>query len=429
MPATLFYNARLLDPWTHLDRAGELLTIDGRIAAVGNVASDQIPADAIRVDCRGNCLAPGLVDLRVHLREPGQEHVETIEGTSRAAVAGGITTLVGLPDTTPVIDDVSLVEFVTRRARKAGLVNIYTYAAATSGLKGVELAEIGLMAAAGALGFTDGSEPIADSLVMRRLLSYARTFDQLVLQRPEDPRLAAGGAATEGEIASRLGIPAIPAAAELILLERDLHLVELTGGRYHASLISTAAAVNAIAAAKARGLPVTCDTAPPYFTLNEQAIDGYSTEARLSPPLRSETDRRAIVEGLKNGTIDAITSDHAPVDQDEKRVPFVDATPGAVGLETLLPLVLGLYHRGEMSLLGALRAITQAPAQILRLPVGRLAIDSAADLVLFDPDIPWRLARSKFKTTANNTPFDGMPVQGKAIKTFVAGRLVFGFDA
>ncbi len=429
MPATLFSNARLLDPWTHLDQVGELLAIDGRIAAIGAVPSSQIPADAIRVDCRGNCLAPGLVDMRVHLREPGQEHVETIEGTSRMAVAGGITSLVGLPDTTPVIDDVSLVEFVTRRARKAGLVNIYTYAAATKGLDGSTLSELGLMAAAGALGFTDGTAPIADSLVMRRLLSYARTFDQLVIQRPEDPRLAEGGAATEGEVASRLGIPGIPAAAELILLERDLRLVELTGGRYHASLISTAAAVQAIATAKTRGLPVTCDTAPPYFTLNESAIDGYSTDARLSPPLRSENDRKAIIEGLKNGTIDAITSDHAPVDQDEKRVPFIAATPGAIGLETLLPLVLGLYHRGEMSILAALRAVTQAPAQILRLPVGRLAIDSAADLVLFDLDMPWRVGRSRLRAAATNTPFEALPVQGKALKTFVAGRLVFGFDA
>lgn len=429
MPATLFSNARLLDPWTHLDQVGDLLAVDGRIAAIGAVTPSQVPADAIRIDCRGNCLAPGLVDMRVHLREPGQEHVETIEGTSRMAVAGGITSLVGLPDTTPVIDDVSLVEFVTRRARKAGLVNIYTYAAATKGLDGSTLSELGLMAAAGALGFTDGTAPIADSLVMRRLLSYARTFDQLVIQRPEDPRLAEGGAATEGEVASRLGIPGIPAAAELILLERDLRLVELTGGRYHASLVSTAAAVHAIAAAKTRGLPVTCDTAPPYFTLNESAIEGYSTDARLSPPLRSETDRKAIIEGLRNGTIDAITSDHAPVDQDEKRVPFIAATPGAIGLETLLPLVLGLYHRGEMSILAALRAVTQAPAQILRLPVGRLAIDSAADLVLFDLDTPWRVGRARLRTAAANTPFDALPVQGKALKTFVAGRLVFGFDA
>jgi dihydroorotase len=428
MPATLYSNARLLDPWTHLDQTGDLLAVDGRIAAIGTIPAKLIPDQAIRVDCRGNCLAPGLVDLRVHLREPGQEHVETLEVTSRAAVAGGVTTLVGLPDTSPVIDDISLVEFVTRRARKAGLVNTYTYAAATKGLEGKALAELGLMAAAGALGFTDAA-PVADSLVMRRLLSYARTFDQLIVQRPEDPRLAEGGAATEGEIASRLGIPAVPAAAELILLERDLRLVELTGGRYHASLISTAAAVHAIAAAKTRGLPVTCDTAPPYFTLNESAIDGYSTDARLSPPLRSEADRQAIVEGLKNGTIDAITSDHAPVDQDEKRVPFIAATPGAIGLETLLPLVLGLYHRGEMSLLAALRAVTQAPAQILRLPVGRLAIDSAADLILFDLDKPWRIERAKLRSTATNTPFDGAPVQGKVLKTFVAGRLVYGFDA
>ncbi len=217
--------------------------------------------------------------------------------------------------------------------------------------------------------------------------------------------------------------------AEQIQLERDLRLVELTGGRYHAAHISTGAAVAAIRRAKRAGLPVTCDTAPPYFTLNETSIDGYRTHAKLSPPLRSEEDRAAIVLGLRDGTIDAIVSDHAPVDEDEKRVPFASAVPGAVGLETLLPLTLGLYHRGELPLLAALRAVTEAPAQILRLPAGRLAIGASADLVLFDLDRPWRIDAKNFRSSAINTPFDGMPVQGKALRSFVAGRLVYSEPA
>jgi dihydroorotase len=425
MPATLYTNARLIDPWTHRDETGDLLTVDGRIAAIGADAKHEAPAEAHSVACDGHCLTPGLVDMRVHLREPGQEHVETLEQTARAAVAGGVTSLVGLPNTEPVIDDVSLVEFVTRRARKAGLVNVYTYAAATKGFSGHDLTEMGLLAAAGALGFTDGTKAIADALVMRRALSYARTFDQLILQHPEEPRLADGGAATEGEIATRLGLPGIPDAAELILLERDLRLVELTGGRYHAAHISTAAGVEAIRQAKARGLPVTCDTAPPYFMLNETSIDGYRTHAKLSPPLRSEADRKAVVHGLQDGTIDAIASDHAAVDEDEKRVPFTSATPGAVGLETLLPLSLSLYHRGEMPLRAVLRALTQAPADILRLPVGRLAVGAAADLVLFDLDRPWQLTAKTLPATFLPTPFDGVPVQGKVLRTFVSGREVY----
>jgi dihydroorotase len=425
MPSTLIRNARLLDPWTHLDAPGALVAIDGRITALGPDAAAEAPADAVIIDAGGHCLAPGLLDMRVHLREPGQEHVESLAITSQAAAAGGITSLVGLPTTNPVLDDMALVEFITRRAQKLGLVNLYAYAAATRGLEGKELTEIGLLKAAGALGFTDGNRAIADALVMRRALAYARTFDALILQHPEEPRLAAGGAATEGEIATRLGLPGISPVAEVMMVERDLRLVEITGGRYHVAHVSTAAAIEAIRRAKAAGLPVTCDTAPPYFLLNETSIGEYRSFAKLSPPLRSEVDRRAVVAGLKDGTIDAIASDHRPHGQDSKRLPYASALPGMVGLETLLPLALALYHDAGMKLLEVLRALTQGPADILRLPVGRLAVGAAADLVLFDLDRPWRIDPERFRSKTRNTPFEGHPVQGKVLRTFVAGRVTF----
>jgi|SRR5580658_1860827 dihydroorotase len=425
MPSTLLKNARLLDPWTSLDQPGDLLAIDGRIAALGPDAAASAPAGAVVIDCAGDCLAPGLVDMRVGLSEPGHEYLESLAISSQAAAAGGITSLVGLPGTDPVLDDVALVEFITRRAAKVGLVNIYAFAAATRGLRGEELTEMGLMAAAGALGFTDGTRAIADALVMRRALSYARTFDLLIVQHPEEPRLAAGGAATEGEIATRLGLPGIPAAAELIMIERDLRLVELTGGRYHAAHVSTAGAIDALRRGKKRGLPVTCDTAPPYFALNETAIGEYRSFAKLSPPLRAESDRLAVVEGIRDGTIDAVASDHRPRDQDAKRQPYASAACGMVGLETLLPLCLALHHDAGLPLLKVLRLLTQGPADILRLPVGRLAVGAPADLVLFDLDLPWRIDAKSFKSKARNTLFDGHPVQGKVRRTFVAGRIAF----
>ena len=423
MSATVIRNARLLDPASGRDGTGSILVIDGVIAALdgGNGA----PSGATMIDCRGHCLAPGIVDMRVQLREPGAEHMENMVSASHAAAAGGITTMAALPNTEPPIDDVALVDFVARRARDIGLVNIHTYAAATKGLKGRELTEMGLLAEAGALAFTDGLRAIADALVMRRALSYARTFDLLIIQHPEEPNLAAGGAMTEGEMATRLGLPGITPAAEVMMVERDLRLVEITGARYHAAHISTAAAIEAIRAAKQRGLPVTCDTAPPYFALNETAVGEYRTFAKLSPPLRGEWDRRAVVEGLRDGTIDAIASDHAPHDQDSKRLPFTSAESGIIGLETLLPLSLELYHNGHLPLISLLRALTCAPADILRLPAGRLVVGAPADFVVFDLDRPWQIAEEDFRSKSKNSPFDGRPVQGRAIKTIVGGRVVY----
>ncbi|HUH86350.1 MAG TPA: dihydroorotase [Stellaceae bacterium] len=419
---TLFRNARLLDPASGLDQRGDLLVEEGRIAALGKVD----PSGAAEtIECAGACLAPGLVDMRVELREPGAEHQESMPTGGLAAVAGGVTTMVALPNTDPVIDDVALVEFVARRSRDVGLARIRTYAAATKGLKGRELTEFGLLAGAGALAFTDAGQAIADAQVMRRALSYARTFDLLVMQHPEEPSLAAGGAMNEGEVATRLGLPGIPPVAELIMVERDLRLAEVTGGRLHIAHVSTEAAIAAIRAAKARRLPVTCDTAPHYFALNETAVGDYRSFAKVSPPLRSEWDRRAVIAGLKDGTIDAIASDHAPHDQESKRLPFASAASGIIGLETLLPLALELYHNGHLALSEALAALTYRPADILRLPAGRLAVGAAADLVIFDLERPWRIDVDALRSKSKNAPYDGRPVQGRVLRTVVAGRSVF----
>jgi dihydroorotase len=361
----------------------------------------------------------------VQLREPGAEHMESIESGGRAAAAGGVTTMVALPNTDPPVDDVSVVEFLARRAREVRLAKVHTYAAATKGLAGHELTEMGLLAANGALGFTDGVKAVADALVMRRVLAYARSFDLLVLQHPEEPSLAGAGEVNEGEIATRLGLAGITPMAELIMVERDLRLVEITGARYHAAHVSTAASVEAIRHAKAQGLPVTCDTAPPYFVLNETAIGDYRTFAKLSPPLRSEWDRRAVIEGLRDGTIDAIASDHAPWDQDSKRLPFSSAAYGIVGLETLLALSLELYHNAHLDLLELVRLLTVNPAGILRLPVGRLAVGAPADLVLFDPDQPWQICPDEFRSKSKNAPFDDRPVKGRVQLTIVDGRTIF----
>lgn len=418
---TLFTNARLLDPASDLDRKGEILVDDGKIVSVGaNLKRD----GAEIVDCGGHCLAPGIVDMRVQLREPGDEHQETMATGGRAAAAGGVTTMVALPNTDPVIDDLALVEFIARRSRDVGLTRIRTYAAATKGLRGKELTEMGLLAGAGALAFTDGVSTIADAVVMRRALSYATNFDMLIIQHPEEPRLAEGGAMTSGEIATRLGIPGITPVAEVMMIERDLRLVEITGARYHVAHVSTGEAVEAIRSAKQRGLKVSCDTAPPYFALNETAVGDYRTFAKVSPPLRCEDDRRAIVDGLRDGTIDAIASDHAPQDQESKRLPFSSAASGIVGLETLLPLALELYHNGSVPLLRVLAALAQRPAEILRLPAGKLVPGMQADFVIFDLDQPWRISVEAFHSKCRNSPFDGRPVQGRALKTVVAGRVI-----
>lgn len=422
-------NARIVDPASNRDELGGILVENGIIQDVGvKVTRANAPEAAEIVDCHKHVLAPGLIDMRVQLREPGEEHKETIATASLAANAGGVTSMVCLPNTEPIIDDVAGVEFIARRARETKRAKIYCYGALTQGLEGKDLVEMGLLADSGALGFTDGILAVGDVQVMRRALTYARSFDLLVIQHPEDPRLAAGGAMNNGELSTRLGIPGIPAYAEVMMIERDLHLVRASGARYHAAHISTAAAVEAIRRAKQEGLRVTCDTAPPYFSLNENEIGDYRTFAKLSPPLRGESDRRAIAAGLADGVIDCIASDHAPHDVESKRVPFAQAEAGIVGLETLLPISLEPYHKGALSLLALLRCLTSRPADILGLPQGRLAKGAPADMVLLDLDRPHKIDVAKFRCKSKNSPYDGRPVQGCVLKTFVDGRLVYNAE-
>jgi dihydroorotase len=427
----LFSGVRLIDPASGRDGEGDLLVLDGRIAAVEPGLADKgVPEGAERVAGVGLCLAPGLVDLRVQLREPGEEHKETIASASAAAAAGGVASMVALPNTDPVIDAVAGIEFIARRAREIRKVKVYAYAGVTKGLAGKDLTEMGLLAESGAVAFTDGTSAVADARVMRRALSYARTFDALIVQHPEEPALAAGGQMNEGELATRLGLAGIPAAAEAMMIERDLRLVALTGGRYHVAHVSTADGIEAIRAAKARGLAVTCDTAPPYFALNELAVGDYRTFAKLSPPLRGEADRLAVERALADGTIDCIASDHAPHDQDSKRVPFAQAAPGVIGLETLLPVSLELVHKRVLSMIELFRRLALAPADLLGLPQGRLAPGGApADLVLFDPTRAWVVDEDRFLSKSKNSPFGGRPMQGRVLRTLVDGRTVFAAES
>lgn len=425
-----YVNARLLDPATGLDAKGALLTGGETIADFGpNLFADGVPADVPVVDCKGHCLAPGLVDMRVQVREPGEEHKGTLASSGRAATSGGVTSMVCLPNTHPAIDDMSVVEFIARRARLLGLAKVYCYGAITKGLAGKELAEMGLLAESGAVGFTDGEKSLVDAQVMRRALLYSSTFPMLLIQHPEEPSLAGSGVMNSGEMATRLGLGGIPREAEIIMIERDIRLVEMTGGRLHFAHISTGESVDVIRRAKERGLAITCDTAPPYFALNEMEVGDYRTFAKLSPPLRSEADRQAIVEGLKSGVIDVIASDHAPQDEDSKRLPFSQAAFGGIGLETLLAVTLGLVHNGDLKLLDALRLITAAPADLLGLPAGRLKKGAAADLVIFDPDRVWKVEAATLLSKSKNSPFDERPVQGRVLRTIIDGRTVFELDS
>ena len=420
MPALLLHNARLLDPATGLDAPGALLIEDGRIASLTGAPAD----GAERFDCGGAILAPGLIDMRAALGEPGFEHRETIASAALAAAAGGITTLCALPDTDPVLDDPALIQFIFRRGEATGSLTILPYAAATAGLKGHDLSEYGLLREAGAIAFTDGMRAIASARTMRLALSYARAFGSFIVQHPEEPSLAQG-AATEGELATRLGLPGIPLAAEAMMVARDIALARLTGGHIHFSRISTAAALDLIRAAKAENLLVTCDTAPPYFDLNENAITGYRSYAKLSPPLRPEAEREAVVAGLADGTIDAIVSDHQPRDADDKRLPFAQAEAGGAGLATLLAVTLARVHAGDLALLPAIAMLTSRPAALLGIEAGRLAPGAPADLVLIDLERAWQVKDGQLPGKAQNSPFDGRALEGRVVATFKSGRKVF----
>lgn len=420
----LIRNATLVDPAREKPFEG-FIAFDENILEIGEGAPTGFSAFEI-IDADGAHVAPGLIDMRVVIGEPGAEHKETFKSAGRAAAAGGVTTMVMMPNTAPVIDDQSLVDFVVRRAHdRAGGPHILPAAALTKNLAGEQMTEIGLLAEAGAVMFCNGDKPIPDSRLMRRVLSYASTFAALVAHRPEDPYLADGGAMHEGELAARLGLPGIPAVAEAIMLERDLALAELTGGRLLADMLSSARGLEALKRAKARGVNAFASVNVHHLVLNENDVDGYRTFAKLSPPLRAEDDRVALVEGVRSGLIDVIVSGHDPRPAEDKRLPFAEAAPGAVGLETLLAGALTLHHNGAVGLNALIRAMTLRPAEILKLPQGRLAKGAPADIILFDIGAPFRLDSDKLKSKSNNSPFDEKTLQGKVKKTFVTGRQVF----
>ena len=421
-----FRGARLVDPASKLDAKGGLLVENGKIVDLGpRLFNDAEPTDPEVIDCKGLVLAPGLIDMRVFTGEPGSEHRETLDSASRAAAAGGVTTIVVMPNTDPVIDEPSLVDFVLRRAAATAIVRVVPTAALTHQLAGRTMTEIGLLKEAGAIAFTDGERTVASARILRRALSYASGFGALVVGHAEDPDLADGASMNEGEYAMRLGIAGAPPLAETIVVERDLRLVELTGARYHFGQISCRGSLEAIGAAKARGLCVTCAVSAHHLALNELDVGAYRTFMKVKPPLRSESDREAMVEGVASGIIDAIVSSHDPQAADTKRQPFAQAAFGAVGLETLLPVALGLYHEKRAELSHILGTMTDQPRRILGLATGTLAKGAPADLVLIDPDEPFVVELNELHSRARNTPFDGRRMQGRAQRTFVGGECVF----
>jgi dihydroorotase len=386
-----------------------------------------VPEGTEVVDCRGRVVAPGLVDMRAFVGEPGAEHRETLASASQAAAVGGVTTIVCQPDTTPVIDDPAIVDFVLRRARDTAIVHVHPMGALTKGLRGEELAEIGLLKAAGAVAFTDGATSVTNALVMRRALTYARDFDVLVAHHTEDPDLIGEGVMNEGEFAARLGLLGVPTAAETIMLERDIRLVALTGSRYHAASITAAQSLDVLRRAKDAGLAVSAAASVNHLTLNEIDVGPYRTFFKVAPPLRAESDRAALVAALAGGLIDVVMSDHNPQDVEVKRLPFAEAAAGAIGLETMLSAGLRLVHNGALPLAILLKAMSTRPAELLGLPGGSLKPGAPADVIVIDLDVPWVLDPDALKSKCKNTPFDEARLQGRVVRTIVAGRTVYEY--
>src|SRR5258705_6515722 len=426
----LLANARIVDPSRDLDFPGDLLIAEGVIReAKRGIHAAGVPEGTQVVDCDGRVVAPGLVDMRAFIGEPGAEYRETLASASEAAAAGGVTTIVCQPNTDPVIDDPAIVDFVLRRARDTAIVHVQPMGALTKGLAGKELAELGLLKAAGAVAFTDGAKSVTNAQVMRRALTYAGDFDALVVHHTEDPDLIGDGVMNEGEFAARLGLFGIPKAGETIMLERDIRLVALSRARYHAASITCAQSLDVLRRAKEAGLPVTAAASVNHLTLNEIDIGSYRTFFKVSPPLRSEEDRVALVAALSEGLLDIVMSDHNPQDVETKRLPFAEAAPGAIGLETMLAAALRLVHNGQMTLPALLKAMSTRPAELLGLQAGTLKPGSVADVIVVDIDEPWVLDPDKLKSKCKNTPFDEARLQGRVMRTIVAGRTVFEYVA
>ena len=426
----LLTNARIVDPSRDLDMAGDVLIADGVIReAKRGIGAAGVPEGTEVVDCKGKVAAPGLVDMRAFVGEPGAEYRETFASASQAAAAGGVTTIVCQPDTNPAIDEPAVVDFVMRRARDTAIVHVHPMAALTKGLKGAEMAAIGLLKAAGAVAFTNGAKSVTNAQVMRRALTYAGDFDALIVHHTEDPDLTGEGVMNEGEYATRLGLMGAPKAAETVILERDVRLVALTGGRYHAASITCPESIEVLRRAKEAGYAVTASASINHLTLNEVDVGSYRTFCKLTPPLRSEEDRVALVEAVASGLVDNVMSDHDPQDVETKRpCPFLEAAPGLIGIETMLHdrPAHGPWRRG-MILATLLKAMSTRPADLLGLPGGSLRPGSVADVIVIDLDAPWVLDPAELKSKCKNTPLDEARLTGRVVRTIVAGRTVYEY--
>mgnify|MGYP001403230996 FL=1 len=416
-------NTRLFDPASGLDEIGAIVFNDEGIIACGKDISP--PPDASIIDGTGLVTTPGLVDMQVFIGEPGEEYRETLATASQAAAAGGVTTMIMMPDTQPVIDDAALVDYISRRARGTALVNVHPMAAITKGLDGEMMNEFGLLHEAGAVAFTDGSRSVMNARIMQKAMSYAANFDALIMHHAIDANLVGDGVMNEGELAIRLGLSGIAVIAETIMIERDIRLVEATGARYHVAQISSRESIDIIRQAKDRGLPVTCGVSANHLMLNQNDVENYRTFAKLMPPLRTEEDRQALIEAIADGTIDVIVSGHNPQGEDAKRRPFGEAEFGSIGVETLLAAGLTLHHEIEVPLTRLIDAMSTTPAKLLGLSAGELTIGHPADLALIDIDAPWIVDADNLHSRSRNAAIEGRKVQGKVLKTIVSGKTVF----
>lgn len=421
----LIQGGHVIDPG-RVNGVADVLIENGTISAVGPAL--KAPAGATVIQAKGQLVLPGFVDLHVHFREPGFEYKETIASGTAAAVAGGFTTVCAMPNTNPVNDNQAVTEFMLERAKAAGNAHLYPIGAITKKSEGKELAEIGDLRRAGCVAISDDGKPVMNSLVMRRAMEYARAFDVPVVDHCEDLHLSEGGCMNEGLVSTELGLPGIPSAAEDVMVARNVSLAELTGARLHLAHISTAGSVRMVREAKARGLKVTAEACPHHFTLTEELTRGYNTHAKMNPPLRTMQDVQAIKEGLRDGTIDVIATDHAPHATQEKQQEFTEAPFGIVGLETALSLTLALVDEGVLTLESAVDKLATAPAKAFSLNAGTLAVGAPADVAIVDPNREWQVDPARFRSKSRNTPFAGWKVKGRVTTTIVSGRVVFELD-